>query len=100
MDMMTMVKLDADLPTWERIVSDPASATVPKSGVAACMIVSKAAQRIERETFPAWMQYLSRLPKETQALFARTIMRSSKRAVAATVDEFTSWATSNMYLFG
>ena len=30
-------------------------------------------QRIERETFPAWMQYLSRLPKETQALFASII---------------------------
>lgn len=99
MDMMTMVRLDQDLPTWERIMADPVNATVPKSGVASCMIVAKAAMRLDKDTFGAWMTYLDRLPKETQALFARTIMRGDKKQIAATFRPFAEWATANMYLF-
>jgi len=99
MDMMTMVRLDQDLPTWERIMADPVNATVPKSGVASCMIVAKAAMRLDKDTFGAWMTYLDRLPKETQALFAKTIMRGDKKQIAATFRPFTEWATANMYLF-
>lgn len=100
MDMMTMVKLDADLPTWERIMSDPSNAPIPKSGVASCMIVAKAAMRIDKECFGKWMEYLDRMPKEAQALFARTIMRGDKKGLAATFGPFTDWARQNMYLFG
>ena len=99
MDMMTMVKLDADLPTWERIMADPEHTPTPKSGVASCMIVAKAAMRIDKESFGDWMTYLARMPKEAQALFARTIMRGDKRYIAASFGPFTDWARENMYLF-
>ena len=99
MDMMTMVKLDADLPTWERIMADPENTPTPKSGVASCMIIAKAAMRIDKECFGKWMTYLDRMPKEAQALFARTIMRGEKKGIAASFGPFTDWARQNMYLF-
>ena len=55
--------------------------------------------RVDRETFGAWMTYCKRLPKEVQALFAKTIMRGEKMALAATFADFTAWAKNNMYLF-
>ena len=100
MDMMTMVKLDADLPTWERIIADPDNTPTPKSGVASCMIIAKASMRVDKECFEKWMTYLERMPKEAQALFARTIMRGDKKGMAATFKPFTDWARQNMYLFG
>jgi hypothetical protein len=100
MDMMTMVKLDADLPTWERIMADPENTPTPKSGVASCMVIAKAAMRIDKECFGKWMVYLERMPKEAQALFARTIMRGDKKGMACTFGPFTDWARTNMYLFG
>lgn len=97
--MMTVCRLNDDLPVWERVIADPKNTPVPKSGVSCCMLVAKAAMRVERESFDAWLEYAARLPKETQALFARTIMRSDKKSLAATHKTFVSWASENMYLF-
>lgn len=99
MDIMTMHRLDEELPAWEKILKDPEGVKVPKSAAAACMLVAKACMRIERETFADWMLFCGRMTKETQALFARTIMRGDKRALAATNREFVSWASSNSFLF-
>lgn len=99
LDMMTIVKLDEDLPTWDQIIGNPSGTKVPSSAVANCMIVSKACQRVERETFGPWMEYVQRMPKEVQALFAKTIMRGEKMSIAATFADFTAWAKDNMYLF-
>jgi MoxR-like ATPase len=99
LDMMTIVKLDEELPTWDQILRDPEATKVSSSAVANCMIVSKACMRVERESFGAWMTYCKRLPKEVQALFAKTIMRGEKMALAATFADFTAWAKDNMYLF-
>ena len=99
LDMMTIMRLDEDLPTWDQITSNPDKVKVPTSAVANCMLVSKACQRVERETFGAWMTFCKRMPKEVQALFAKTIMRGEKMAMAATFADFTAWAKDNMYLF-
>lgn len=99
LDMMTIVKLDDELPTWDQIVRDPDNTKVSPSAVANCMIVSKACMRVDRESFGAWMTYCKRMPKEVQALFAKTIMRGEKMALAATFADFTAWAKDNMYLF-
>ena len=99
MDMMTLSRLNDDLPAWERVIGQPDSCPVPKSGVSCCMLVAKAAMRVERESFDAWLSYATRLPKEAQALFARTIMRSDKKNLAATHKTFVDWARTHMYLF-
>ena len=99
MDLMTMQKLDDDLPTWNQVLKNPEGTKIPKSAAAACMLIAKAAMRVERDTFADWMVYLNRMTKETQALFARTIMRSEKRSIAATNRAFVEWATANSFLF-
>ena len=99
MDLLTMRKLNNDLPRWEQILKDPTGTAIPKSGAACCMLVAKACMRLERETFSAWMEYVERMPKEVAALFAKTIMRSEKKSIASTHKTFVTWAASNSYLF-
>jgi len=99
MDVLTLRKLDDTLPSWEQIIRDPEGTKIPKGAAAACMTTSKAVQRVERDTFDAWMIYVERLPKEVQALFARSVMRSAKVSVATTNRAFTEWARNSSYLF-
>jgi hypothetical protein len=99
MDVLTLRKLDNTLPSWEQIIRDPEGTKIPKGAAAACMTTSKAVQRVERDTFGAWMIYVERLPKEVQALFARSVMRSAKVGVATTHKGFSSWAAKNSFLF-
>lgn len=99
MDILTLVKLNDTLPTWEAVINNPESTKLPTGAAASCMMVAKAVQRLERETFDAWMLYVQRLGKEVQALFARSIMRSPKVGIATTHKEFSKWAAANSFLF-
>ena len=99
MKLMTISRLNDDMPAYERMLADPTGCPLPKSGVSACMMVAKMAMRVERETFDDCLTYLGRMSKEVQALFARTIMRSPKKNLAASHKKFVDWAASNMYLF-
>jgi hypothetical protein len=65
------------------------------------MLVSKAVQRIERDSVQAWMKFMVRMPKEAQGLFARSVMsdKCPKRDVAARNTEFAVWAADNNFLF-
>jgi len=99
MDILTLVKLDEELPTWEQVIKNPDVAKVPKGAAASCMVISKVIQRVEREDFDRAFTYINRLSKEAQALFARSIMRSQKLGIATTNTEFSAWAARNSYLF-
>jgi hypothetical protein len=99
MDILTLVKLDEELPTWEQVVKNPDVAKVPKGAAASCMVISKVIQRVEREDFDRAFAYINRLSKEAQALFARSIMRSQKLGIATTNTEFSAWAARNSFLF-
>jgi hypothetical protein len=100
-NILTMDKLDSQLVAWDDLVKSPETVTVPTSAAATCMLVSKAVQRIERDTIQAWMKFVTRLPKEAQGLFARSIMsdKCPKRQVAATNTEFAKFAADNNYMF-
>jgi hypothetical protein len=100
-NMLTMVKLDTQLTNWDDLIKSPTTATVPTSAAAACMLVAKAVQRIEKVSIDAWMDFLPRISKEAQGLFARSVMsdKCPKRTVAATNPKFAKWAADNNYLF-
>jgi hypothetical protein len=100
-NILTMDKMDQQLPMWDEIVKSPETVTVPTSAAAACMLVSKAVQRIEAANINAWMKYLTRMAKEAQGLFARSVMSETcpKRNVAARNAEFAKWAADNNFLF-
>jgi hypothetical protein len=100
-NLLTMVKLDTQLTSWDDLVKNPTTSNVPTSAAAACMLIAKAVQRIEKDTMGAWMDYLPRMSKESQGLFARSVMSDlcPKRPVAATNPKFAKWAADNNYLF-
>jgi hypothetical protein len=62
--------------------------------------VFSAITRVDKETLPKWLEYADKLDKELQALFARSIVKSSsKQAMAVSNKEFVKWATDNQWLF-
>jgi hypothetical protein len=100
-NILTMVTLDQQLPSWAEIIADPHKTKVPTGAAGKCLLVMKAVQRVDAECFEAWMIYQNRMSKEAQGLFARSIMSNKcpKRKLATTVRPFILWATSNHFLF-
>lgn len=101
MDMMNILKLDNTMPAWAEIINKPMTTVIPQNGAAICLVISKALTNVTSETFAFWMQYMARLPREAQALFAMSVMssKSPKRSIAVTDRLFTEYAVSNGYLF-
>jgi hypothetical protein len=101
MDLMAFVKLADQLPSLESIKTDPMNAKVPDSAAAVCMVVYRSLAAIDRDWVDAWMDYLVRLDKEAQGLFANGVRNPKypKQSVVMTNKKFTSWAMANNYMF-
>lgn len=101
MDLMAYVKLADQLPSLESIKRDPLNAMVPTSAAAVCMVVYRTLATIERDWIDNWMEYMGRLDKEAQGMFANGVRspKYSKQALVMTNRNFTQWAMTNSYLF-
>lgn len=101
MDLMAFVKLADQLPSLDSIKKDPMQAKVPDSDAAVCMIVYRTLAVIEREWVDQWMDYMSRLDKEAQGLFANGVRnpKYAKQSIVMTNKKFTQWAMANNYMF-
>ena len=101
MDLMAFVRLADQLPSLESIKNDPASAIVPSSASAVCMVVYRALATLEANWIDAWMTYMDRLDKEAQGLFANGVRapKYGKQALVMTNKLFTAWALNHSYLF-
>lgn len=101
MDVMSFVKLADQLPTRESIQNDPMNAKVPDSAAGVCMVVYRALATMERDSINPWMDYMARLDKEAQGLFANGVRspKYSKRQVVFSNKKFTEWCTANNYMF-
>jgi energy-coupling factor transporter ATP-binding protein EcfA2 len=101
MDLMAFVKLSDQLPSLESIKKDPMQAKVPDSDAAVCMVVYRTLATIERDWMDAWMDYMGRLDKEAQGLFANGVRnpKYGKQAIVMTNKKFTTWAMQNNYMF-
>jgi len=101
MDLMTFVKMADQLPTAESIKKDPMNAKVPESAAAVCMVVYRALASIEREWVDAWMDYMGRLDKEAQGMFANGVRapKYAKQSMVMTNKKFSAWALANNHLF-
>lgn len=101
MDLMAFVKLADQLPSLESIKKDPLTAKVPDSAAAVCMVVYRTLASLEKEWLDAWLDYMVRLDKEAQGMFANGVRapKYSKQAMVMTNKKFTAWAMSNNYLF-
>jgi len=101
MDLMAFVKLSDQLPSLESIKNDPMNAKVPDSGAAVCMVVYRALSVIDRDWIDAWMDYMVRLDKEAQGMFANGVRnpKYAKQTIVMTNKKFTAWAMQNNYMF-
>ena len=99
--LLTLIKLDVQLPTWEEIITSPEETHVPTNAAASCMLVMKAIQRLEPENVATWMMYMDRMSKESQGLFAQSLLspKCPKRQWACQNSSVAKWALSNHYLF-
>lgn len=103
MDMSAFIAMADKLPTLEEIKTSPATAKIPDSAAAVCMIVFKVLSIIDRTWVDAWMEYLLRLDKEAQGAFANGVRAEKydekKRVMVMTNKKYQAWALTNNYLF-
>ena len=101
MDLMAFVKLADQLPSLESIKQEPNNAKVPDSAAATCMVIYRALATIDKDWINAWMDYMQRLDKEAQGMFANGVRapKYSKQSMVMTNKKFTDWAMANNYMF-
>jgi len=101
MDLMAFVKLADQLPSLQSIKDDPMGAKVPDSAAAVCMVVYRTLASLEKDWLNAWMDYMPRLDKEAQGMFANGVRapKYSKQSMVMTNKKFTQWAMDNNYMF-
>lgn len=101
LDLMAFVKLADELPSLESIKKDPMGAALPTSAAVKCMVVFRALTNIERDWVDPWMDYLMRMDKESQGMFANGVRQEkySRKNIVMTNKKFTTWAMANNYLF-
>ena len=101
MDLMAFVKLADQLPSLESIKQDPKNAKVPDSASAVCMVVYRTLASLDKDWVNPWMDYMVRLDKEAQGMFANGVRapKYSKQAMVMTNKKFTEWAMQNNYMF-
>ena len=101
MDLMAFVKMADQLPTLQSIKDDPHNAKVPNSAAAVCMVVYRSLSSMGADWIDAWMDYMMRLDKEAQGMFANGC-RTEKymhRKIVMTNKKFTRWAMDHNYMF-
>jgi hypothetical protein len=100
-NILTMMRMDTDLPSWEDIMAKPTTCDVPKNAASTCMLVLKAVQRVDKVNLKTWMVYMKRMSKEAQGLFARSLVspKSPKKDMALNHSEFSIWCYEQNYIF-
>ena len=101
MDLMAFVKVADQLPSLESIKKTPKEAKVPESPAAVCMVVYRTLSCIDRDWVDAWMDYLPRLDREAQGLFANGVRhpKYSKQTLVMQNKKFTEWSLANNDMF-
>jgi hypothetical protein len=90
------------LTSVEAIVSTPDHAAIPDAtdSVALCVMVFNLVTATKTETIKPFVTYMQRLPKEYQALFARSVMANDeKQKTAVQCTEFRTWSMANHWMF-
>jgi hypothetical protein len=97
----TYVRIADQLPSPDDIKKDPMNAKIPESASAVCMVVHRALQTIDKTWADAWMDYMGRLDKEAQNMFAMQVRRPTykRQAEVTTNKKFTAWCMANNYVF-
>jgi len=63
------------------------------------MLTHQALNWVTEDTLDSWMDYMSRMPTEMQALFCTTIVKKPNKDFAMENNKFTDFAIAKQYLF-
>ena len=99
-DLVSFAATNDRLPSWDLVVTTPATAAVPTAQdfAANFITVFSAITLVDRKTLTPFMEYCQRLPKEYQGVFALNILGSPKRSIALNNRAFVVWATQNEWM--
>jgi len=95
-DMQAFIEFSDQLPTWETVIGNPRTASVPESAGACAIVVFGAISRVTKDTFTPFMEYLERFESEWQACFAINIAKTpAKQGIAFGNKKFADWVQKN-----
>ena len=101
-DMVTFLRLEKELPSFESILANPTSTRIPEDVAAKLMLMFQAVDKVkDQEQLSSWMKYLNRIDhSELQAVFFTMIVRHKEGVkLARSNPEIAKWATNNHELF-
>ena len=98
-DMAAFFSLGDALPDWKRVITTPDTCPVPGDSLAQIILAMSAVQRIDKATVTPWLEYMNRMHKEAQAVFATHAMAGKAAPLLITNRGFTAWAIQNNFLF-
>jgi hypothetical protein len=88
--------------SMDAVAVAPESASVPEAhdAVALCVMVFSLIAATTEKTIEAFTIYMNRLPKEYQAMYARSLMaNTAKQTIAVKCENFRKWAMANHWMF-
>jgi len=100
--LLALKKFADKMPSWNKIVTDPANAPLPKQEDVAVkfMVVTKALTLLDENILDSLVTYFKRYDPEYEGVFYRSVMTSKeKQAIAIDCDAFTKRATEMKWLF-
>ena len=102
MDLEAYIDLVDQLPRQDEIKTSPTTAKVPTTSSAVVMVVYRALATMNKEFIDPWMEYLNRLDKEAQSLFAMQVRnpKYQKQSMVMNNGKFTKWCMENNFMFG
>jgi hypothetical protein len=98
-DLQAWIVMGDSLPKRSEIINAPDDARMPKEIAGKMMLTHQALNWVMEDTLDAWMQYMSRMPKEMQALFCTTVIKKESKAFVLDNQAFTGFAIKNQYMF-
>lgn len=101
-DISAFLLVKDRLTSLEAIVAAPATAAIPETtdAVALCVMVFNLISASTDKIVKPVVEYMSRMPKEYQAMYARSMMASAeKQKVAVKCEDFRKWAMANHWMF-
>lgn len=91
--LFAFVKLEREMPSFERIVAAPEEAKVPKAADAQMLICYNLAHRVDDKTAKPVIKYVERLGKEFSVTFAKSACQRMPTLVMNPA--FQEWAKNN-----
>jgi hypothetical protein len=98
-DMQAFIAFADQLPTWEAILSNPATAPVPDHPGACSVVAFGAISKVNEQNMDTFMKYIERFAAEWQAVFCINLSKNpAKQRIAFRSSAFAKWVSTNQDL--